>query len=553
MTAGALPATRKRWMAARVVVAGLFSALAAACGTDAPPEADPAPATPGASETMVACTDSLPDLSPVGEAVQEQIRQRHATLLGLIAEGDASEPLLAESHGGLGMIFMASWFPEAAEPCLLRAAELAPDDVRWPYYLAHVHRDRGNLEQAFAYFQEADQLRPRDLATLVWLGNIRLTQGRPGEARTFFEQALEAQPESLSARFGLGEVALAEEDFDQAVERLEEIRSLNPDIGAVHYPLGMAYRGLGNEEKAEEHLTLRENAEIQPGDPLLEALDAMLDSPGAFERRGLEALEQQDLTVAVEEFQRGLELDPDNPSLRHQLGTALFMMGDPAGAMTEFQRVVRTTPDYYPSYYGMGVVLQEIGRHDEAIRAFTTAYEARPDDVAVRVRLAQSLRQTGDPAASLGHYDAVLAIDPAVIDARFGQAMAHVQLGQYSRAKDLFEAAMLEFPEELGFPHALARILAAAPDAAVRNGRRALVLVEALAPTAQTLDLGETMAMTLAELGQYEDAAGIQQELVGVAESAALPEPIVRRLRDNLDLYLRGEPCRTPWAADAMP
>ena len=39
--------------------------------------------------------------------------------------------------------------------------------------------------------------------------------------------------------------------------RAKELSLLNPEMTAIHYPLGMAYRGLGELEKAAEHLEQR--------------------------------------------------------------------------------------------------------------------------------------------------------------------------------------------------------------------------------------------------------------------------------------------------------
>ena len=52
--------------------------------------------------------------------------------------------------------------------------------------------------------------------------------------------------------------------------------------------------------------------------------------------------------------------------------------------------------------------------------------------------------------------------------------------------------------------------------------------------------------------GRFGEAAEVQRALIGAAELARLPD-VVRRLRVNLQRYERGEPCRTPWPADAMP
>ena len=557
MPAGRRPRLRGLAPAWALVAAFGLAALVAGCSApeetvsgDSPPAAD----TLAAPDVAARCAAALPDLARVGESVQAQIREYHAALPPRDARAGLPPELQAEAVGGMGMILMASWFTAAAEPCLREAAALAPDDVRWPYYLAQLYRDRGALDESAAFFEQALRIQSEDPTTLFWLGDIRLEQGRPDDAEPLFAQALTLYPSSLSARYGLAQTALLRDDYRRAADLLEEILARDPDIGAVHYPLGMAYRGLGDDAQAEEHLRRRENAEIRPADPLMAALDSLLDTAGTYESSGLAALDREEWPAAIEQFRQGLELDPDNPGLRHRLGTALFMTGDLDGAMTEFERVVRTTPDYYPSHYSIGVLLQETGRHVEAVKRFATALRQRPGDDAARLRMAISLRHSGDPQESLSYYEAVLRSNPNAAEARFGYVMALVQLGRYREAHDRLVTAMDAFPNETSFPHALARLLAAAPDSAIRNGRRAMTLVERVmdAEPEPTIDLAETMAMTLAELGRFGEAAEVQRALIGAAELAGITDA-VRRLTVNLRRYERGEPCRTPWPADAMP
>ena len=205
-------------------------------------------------------------------------------------------------------------------------------------------------------------------------------------------------------------------------------------------------------------------------------------------------------------------------------------------------------------HYSVGVLLQGAGRHREAIERFETALRYQPTDGEVRLRLALSLRRAGDPGVRRSeHYRArCLRMDPAVIDARFGAAMSLVQLRRYREARDRLVDGTESFPGASVFPHALARLLAAAPDAAVRDGPRAMRLVERLAQGDRTIDLGETMAMTLAELGRYGEAAGVQRDLIAAAEAGGMRDA-VPRLTANLRLYERGRPSRTPWPDDAIP
>ena len=537
--------------------------LAAACtsGTEEPSSgAATSPDTASASASIdtapdrAPCAETLPDLSGLGDAVQQQIRQHHAAFPRAAARSAAPAQAQGLAVGTMGMILMAAWLTEEAEPCFQEAASLMPDEPRWPYFLAHLDRDRGDLAGAARYFDEVLEIVPDDLTTLYWLGDIRLEEGRAAEAVQLFERSLVIAPGSLSARYGLARASLLVEDYQRTVDLLEEIHARNPDIGAVHYPLGMAYRGLGNDAKAEEHLSRRENAELRPEDPLMAELDTMLNSAGTFASSGEAALEREEWVAAEEEFREALELNPNDPTLRHRLGTALVMQGNFEAALAEFETIVRDAPDYHAAHYSIGVLLQGAGRFGEAVERFETALRYRPGDPEVSLRLAVSLRQSGNPMAALDHYQTVFDVNPNVIEVHFGYAMALVQLGRWREAFNRLETATDAFPDEIAFPHALTRLLVASPDEAIRNGQRALDLLEELTgrQTTPTIDMAETMAMTLAELGQFGEAVSIQRELIGAAESVPLPA-LVSRLRVNLARYERNEPCRTPWPPDAMP
>ena len=532
--------------AAGVFACGL-AALAGGCAAtdDASPAGLPALATPAG---VPACGTELPDLNRLGASVQSQIRDRQAAVRGAAEGADASA-----ARGALGMILMAASLPEAAETCFREAATQAPEDARWLYYLGHLRREAGDLSAAAALLDAVLRLRLDDVAALVWLGEVRLAQDRPVSARPFLEQALALRPDSLAARYGLGRAALLAEDYQRAVDLLEEVLARDPGAAAAHYPLGMAYRALGDEDRAAAHLRQRRSTALRPADPLLAEVDALIESARAYETRGNEALDREEWSAAADLFRRGLELDPDHAVLRHRLGTALFVMGDRDGALAEFERVMRESPNFPAVHYSVGVLLQGEGRHREAIERFETALRYQPTDGEVRLRLAVSLRRAGDPAAALEQYRTVLRMDPDVADARFGAAMTLVQLRRYREARDRLAAGIEAFPGASIFSHALARLLAAAPDAEVRDGPRALRLVEQLAAQGErTIDLGETMAMTLAEVGRYAEAAAVQRDLVAAADAEGMRDA-VSRLAANLRLYEQSRPCRTPWPADAIP
>ena len=89
-------------------------------------------------------------------------------------------------------------------------------------------------------------------------------------------------------------------------------------------------------------------------------------------------------------------------------------------------------------------------------------------------------------------------------------------------------------------------VLAAAPDDRVRDGHRAMAIVQDLLKDQKGTDLGETMAMAFAELGDYERAVGVQRGVIAAARDAGL-KPALSRMEANLRLYEQHRPCRTLW------
>src|SRR4029077_5852339 len=127
---------------------------------------------------------------------------------------------------------------------------------------------------------------------------------------------------------------------------------------------------------------------------------------------------------------------------------------------------------------------------------------------------------------SLAAYKETLRINPREAAARLGYGVALAQLGRYLEARDWLTEAASIAPDRPELRHGLARLLATAPDDRVRDGRRALAIVEELRKGQKTTDLGETMAMTLAEVGEYAEAVSVQRSVLAAGIEARLPRAV---------------------------
>jgi tetratricopeptide (TPR) repeat protein len=547
---------------ARCIV-GLCALLSAACQTEPPQTtavevAQPAATTPGDS-TITAPprpaglqSVTLPDISSMNDTARDQMRARTTSLRERITDPRATAADIGSAYGELGKLLMAATVFDAAESCFLNAQVLLPADRRWPYYLGHLYKARGPLDKSVTSFEQALRLAPTDVATLVWLGDAYLSQGRADAAGSLFARALTLQPRSAAALFGAGRTALDNKDYASAIRDLEAALTLDPQGSSVHYPLAMAYRGRGDVANAEAHLARRGDIEVRPADPLMQELDTLLQSGEAFNVRGGRELDAGNWAAAAEIFRQGLVLSPNDPSLRHRLGTALYQMGNASAALSEFERVINSSPTFARAHYSLGLILAERGQYREAADRFTTALTHDPGYVQARVQLARAMARGGRPDEALVEYARALEQSPTLADAALGYAFTLVRLKRYQEARDRFAEGMKTHPEQSMFAHAFARLLATAPDAGVRDGRRAFAVVEQLLNERQTLELGETSAMALAELGQYSQAVRVQRDVIAAAEKAGL-RSVGDRLEQNLRLYERGEPCRTPFTDVEMP
>jgi tetratricopeptide (TPR) repeat protein len=321
----------------------------------------------------------------------------------------------------------------------------------------------------------------------------------------------------------------------------------------------MAYRGLGQTEKASSLARLWRNTELAVPDPLRQELDMALQSGLSYELRGVRQLEVGNYTAAADLFRQGISLAAPGSSLsrslRHKLGTALALSGDSSGAVREFEETVRRAPESgldepaAKASYSLGVLLAGNGQNAAAIQSLTTALRYNPNYFEARVALGDVQRSIGQFQASLPHYAEAVRLNPRAAEARVSYAMSLLRLRRYADARAWLEESVRAQPDRPELAHVLARLLAAAPDSAIRDGQRSLAMAQELAKSHRNTELGETMAMALAEVGAYGEAVSVQRDVLEAARKSGV-ESDIRRMTANLRLYEGGRPSRTPWPDD---
>jgi len=525
--------------AARIVALLVFATALVACHDDA--GAPSAPAQP--SEAVL-----YPDLTRMPEAQRAELAAARERFEAALEEA-ASDEARAGALGELGNVYLQRSLLAPAESCFARAAALQPQEYRWRYSLAFVHEAQGDLDAAARGYEEAVQSDPRRVEAEVRLGRVLFDLGRMQEARTRFEHVLQAEGRTRAlALLGLGRIALEDGDNARARDLLLQALEIWPDVSRVHYPLALAYRGLGEIDKAREHMARYRELE---GGQIAEFMQEMASLPTNAAQRaklGRDAFEAGRLQQAESELRAALAADPGFAPARLYLSRTLAALGREQQAQAEMERAIEQAPDEPAVNYYYGLMLE---RHGDATRArehLERAVNGAPENELARMALADVLMNLGEREAALRHYRRLEQRHPDSAVVVYRTAMALAGLGRYGEAQSLLLQAVKRFPRSAELWHALARLGAAAPAPGLRDGATALKVARGLYDARPSAEYARTVAMALAELGRFDAAVAMQRRAI---ELAGGDQRLRAVLNEELGLYAEGRPNRRPWRDDA--
>ena len=211
-----------------------------------------------------------------------------------------------------------------------------------------------------------------------------------------------------------------------------------------------------------------------------------------------------------------------------------------------FEHVLRLDATESKAHYNIGALFLSNGQPAMAEDRFRAAIAIDAFHRNAHLELAEILRRSGRCGEAVALFERTLEITPGAIAPRQHLALCHLRLGQYAPARTLLEDGLAANPDHIGFIDALARVLAASPEADVRDGARALRLVEGALARQRRTEMLETLAMAQAELGRFDEAVSWQNQAIRAVEQMG-HAAYLAHLNENLRRYQQGTPCRTPW------
>ncbi len=535
--------------------------VALLCGVqiaDAQPYRDPAPPIPQAGATSGTNGGSgnrvelqpvdFPNLEGLEPAVAEQLQAVQGmlveTLEGLQTNPSALEPQqLALRFGELGMAYQAYEFYDAAEAAYLNAVRLAPDDFRWVYYLATLSRQQNQLERANTAYRRALEIYDQHIPARYYLAQNLLTQGDQETAVLLLQQILQIFPVEPSAHAALAEIALQQGEYQQAIEHLTRALDEQPEANRLHYTLGMAYRGLGDMDKARHHLELAGRVGVRPQDRLLNELTELAQGERVYLLRGRTAFAAGRYNEAAQAFANAIAADPQSDRARTNLAAALGQLGRTDEAVLQLRKVIENDPYNRTVLFNLAMLLVQKGEHEEAAKHLEVVVEGMYDDPEAQFQYSLALRRLGRHDEALVPAQRAVGLDPLRAESQLQLTQVYLDLDQTAEAARALRAANELMPEDGRIARALARLLAAGPDLDLRDGARALELAELVFQAQQTTEHAELIALALAQLDRCEEAATWQRQAIEAAAQAGAAGA-AQRMTQMLIRYDHDRPCR---------
>ncbi|WP_299642785.1 tetratricopeptide repeat protein [uncultured Ruegeria sp.] len=181
-----------------------------------------------------------------------------------------------------------------------------------------------------------------------------------------------------AAELGRAEVLDRSGKTDAAVEVLQNLASLNPDLPGVHVALADLQRRQENYAAA-----------VASYDTAIALTDSAAGGNWFLHyARGISHERLKHWDQAEADFRRALELNPDQPQVLNYLGYSLVERKEKLDeALDMIERAVAARPDSGYIVDSLGWVLFRLGRYDEAVEHMERAVELMPVDPVVNDHL----------------------------------------------------------------------------------------------------------------------------------------------------------------------
>ena len=355
--------------------------------------------------------------------------------------------------------------------------------------LGFIWTEEGVPLRAVPFLMKARELAPNDLPNRVSLARILMALGRTGEARKEVLAVLDQSPEHDEAIVLLADSDQTKEDLDSTDQYLGKV-SMSEKL-SVQLALGNVAVQKGNFASAANSLHRA----------------VALDTKSALPHLALANLYvyQKKFAEANQEFKTAAELAPVRSGAR--LRYAEFKIRNGAGDQAKdlLEDTVHQAPDYLPAWCLLGRIALAKKRHDESLKLLENVFSRDPKNPEGRILEAENFLARGDTKKAVERFEELEKAYKDVPVINYELALAYLQNNNPGQANIALTHAIAAKPNYLE-----AILLRGEID--LQGGNASLVVPSMTTILRQRPHLRDAeLLLTEAylSLGQFEEAAAV--------------------------------------------
>ena len=263
-------------------------------------------------------------------------------------------------------------------------------------------------KEAEAVLRKALELDPNSGPAYDMLVASYLATNRLPEAAHEIETVLSKAPQNQSALMTLATIREKQKDYAKARDAYEKLLAINPKFVPALNNLSYLYAEQFNQPDKAYELAQKART-LDPGNA------AVADTLGwAAYKRG-------DYSQALALLQESAGKLGANPEIQFHLGMAHYMMAQTDAARAAFQKAI-AAPGDFPSKAEAQSRLALLGDGSGAASSLTAdqleqLLQKQPNDLVVRMRLAEAYERQNDWAKAAEAYEAALKVNPKLASA----------------------------------------------------------------------------------------------------------------------------------------
>ena len=295
-------------------------------------------------------------------------------------------------------------------------------------------QDQQFVANAIEAFNAAMAINPDDARPYVKLGDVHVAIGKINQGIDYYEKAIQRNPGNKDAQSALVNGWLA------------AIR-IAPHLANNHIGLGTAYQLRGDFVQAER--SFRRALQIDPTNRLaLGGLDTLKEDRiktqvNLFLDRAVVLQKKGQLDESLSHYIKALNLEPSNPDIHYNIGTAFQAKGDMVRARKAYAKTCELFPDHEEAKQALAalsveekeqhiaeafkqaIAYQQKGDYKSAISIYERISVDRPSDDSLFYNMAVAYQALNELDQSIMHYHKAYAIKP---DESYSEAIRSVEI-----------------------------------------------------------------------------------------------------------------------------